>query len=110
MTVAQLKAWQGAFTGVELLTLSACETGVGDGRELESFGEIAQRQGAKAVIATLLRVPDQSAAVLMPRFYQLRATMSKAEALRQAQLEILQSEQFKHPAFWSPYILFGNFQ
>ncbi|MBL8204293.1 MAG: CHAT domain-containing protein [Blastocatellia bacterium] len=110
LTVAQLKAWQGAFTGVELLTLSACETGVGDGRELESFGEIAQRQGAKAVIATLLRVPDQSAAVLMPRFYQLRATMSKAEALRQAQLEILQSEQFKHPAFWSPYILFGNFQ
>lgn len=110
LTVAQLKAWQGAFTGVELLTLSACETGVGDGRELESFGEIAQRQGAKAVIATLLRVPDQSAAVLMPRFYQLRATMSKAEALRQAQLEILQSEQFKHPVFWASYILFGNFQ
>jgi CHAT domain-containing protein len=110
LTLAQLKQWQGAFAGVELLTLSACETGVGDGREIESFGELAQRQGAKAVLATLLQVSDQSTALLMRQFYRNRARMSKADALRQAQLELLRSNQFKHPAYWSPFVLIGNYQ
>lgn len=110
LTLAQLKQWRRAFADVEILTLSACETGVGDGREIESFGELAQRQGAKAVVATLLQVPDQSTALLMQQFYRNRATMPKAEALRQAQLELLRRSQFKHPAYWSPFVLMGNFQ
>ena len=105
LTLAQLKQWPRAFAGVALLTLSACETGVGDGREIESFGELAQRQGAGAVLATLLRVPDQSTARLMPQFYRQQATLSNAEALRQAQLDLLRSPQFKHPFYWAPFLL-----
>ncbi len=87
------------FTGVELLTLSACETGVGEtganGKEVEGFGALAQERGAKAVMATLWPVADDSTRELMVRFYRLyqnvkgNTGLSKAEALRQAQLELL---------------------
>lgn len=115
LTLAEIKTWPGLFNGVDLLTLSACDTGVGgdghDGREVESFGEIAQRKGAKAVVATLWQVSDRSTAALMQKFYRLRETTpgaTKAEALRQAQLALLSGNQFRHPAFWSPFILIGN--
>ena len=84
------------FGGVDLLTLSACETAVGGGRddtgrEVDGLSFIAQRQGAKAVVATLWPVADASTALLMGHFYQLRESRSltKAEALRQAQLALL---------------------
>ncbi len=58
---------------IDLLTLSACNTGSGvkrgDGREIESFGALAQRYGAKSVIASLWPVADASTAVFMREFY-----------------------------------------
>lgn len=85
------------FRGVELLTLSACETAAGggadaNGREVEGLGVMAQQRGAKSVLATLWPVADSSTAILMQNFYRLRggaAKTSKAEALRQAQLALL---------------------
>ncbi len=84
------------FKGVELLTLSACQTAVGEtnatGREIESFGEIAQQNGAKAVLATLWSVADESTRILMSEFYRIRSEnpkMTKTEAMRQAQLKLL---------------------
>ena len=60
------------FNSVELLTLSACETALGDdsstlptGVEVEGLGAIAQQAGAKAVLATLWPVADASTAALM---------------------------------------------
>lgn len=91
-----IKAFQNIFGGVELLTLSACNTAMGgpdaDGREVEGFAIIAQRGGAKSVIATLWSVTDGSTALLMQEFYRLREAqpgMSKIEALRKAQLTLL---------------------
>ncbi|MCA3218712.1 MAG: CHAT domain-containing protein, partial [Burkholderiales bacterium] len=85
------------FTGVELLALSACDTAVGggyneDGIEVEGLGVLAQRQGAQAVLASLWPVADESTAVLMPSFYGLRTRndITMAEALRQAQLRLLE--------------------
>jgi CHAT domain-containing protein len=85
-----------SFSGVDLLTLSACDTAMGgkgaDGREVESFAELAQRQGAGAVMATLWPVADASTPLLMSGFYRQREQQggrSKAEALRQAQLALL---------------------
>jgi tetratricopeptide (TPR) repeat protein len=81
--------------GVELLTLSACNTGVdesSEGREVENFGLIAQGRGAKAVIATLWEVADDSTRALMREFYRIHSTtpgIDKAEALRRAQLSLL---------------------
>jgi CHAT domain-containing protein len=92
-----------AFTGVELLTLSSCNTGVNwndagygsNGNEVENFGLIAQNRGAKAVIATLWSVADDSTSVLMREFYRIRSTTSgitKAEALQRAQLALLHGD------------------
>lgn len=82
------------FRNVALLTLSACETGVsvGDGGEVEGLGFIAQKKGAKAILATLWKVADCSTAAWMKEFYQRRKenpSMSKAEALRLTQQAML---------------------
>jgi CHAT domain-containing protein/Tfp pilus assembly protein PilF len=99
LSLAQLKSAQNLFGGVELLTLSACDTASGgagaDGKEVEGFGVLAQRQGAKAVMATLWPVADASTRLLMQEFYSLRdarAGTLKAEALRRAQLALLRGE------------------
>jgi CHAT domain-containing protein len=91
LSMADLKTSANLFGGVQLLTLSACNTGVGDGTEVEGFGTLAQRQGAKAVVASLWPVADVSTSVLMQAFYRIRETSGKTklEALREAQLELL---------------------
>ena len=102
LTVAEIRKL--SFEGVDLMTLSACDTAMGDtnedGIEVESFGVLAQRQGAEAVMATLWPVADLSTPLLMHEFYRQREThpgMSKTEALRQAQLALINgsSEQSK---------------
>jgi CHAT domain-containing protein len=59
---------------------------------VESFGVLAQKKGAEAVVATLWPVADGSTPLLMRVFYQVRQSqpgVAKAEALRQAQLALL---------------------
>ncbi len=105
------------FGAVDLLTLSACETGLGGGRdekgrEIEGFGVIAQQKGAKAVIATLWPVEDKSTSLLMTSLYRNRKTLglTKIEALRQAQLSLQQQARYAHPYYWAPFILMGNWK
>ena len=95
-SLAELNSTRNLFANVQLLTLSACNTGVGDvpgeGKEVEGFGVMAQRQGAKAVIASLWPVADSSTSLLMREFYRIRESepgMTKAEALGRAQLALL---------------------
>jgi CHAT domain-containing protein/tetratricopeptide (TPR) repeat protein len=96
VSLAEVKTWPTVFGGVELLTLSACHTATGgteaDGKEVEGLAVLAQRQGAKAVVATLWPVADESTQKVMQTFYRLRDSrpeLSKAEALRQAQVQLL---------------------
>ncbi|MEG3180180.1 CHAT domain-containing protein [Sphingomonas sp. LT1P40] len=88
----------GRFTAidVDLLALSACQTGVPqidqNGAEIDSsLAEMAQKAGASAVLASLWSVADESTAVLMQRFYAIQAkgATSKAEGLRQAQVALM---------------------
>lgn len=76
LTLAQIKKLPNLVGGVQVLTLSACNTGVGDnagdGKEVEGFGVLAQRQGAKAVIASLWPVADASTSRLKRDFYRIR--------------------------------------
>ena len=89
---------------VELLTLSACETGLGGdalqiagktevtGAEVGSLGEVAQLQGAEAVIVSLWSVADSSTSLLMRDFYarwQAHPEAGKGVALRDAQRALL---------------------
>jgi CHAT domain-containing protein len=128
------------FNGVSLLTLSACSTAMGggvdaDGREIDGFAAIANRKGAKSIMASLWPVADHSTSILMKRFYANISTskLGKAESLRQAQLDLLygraslyenifpsQSIPIKktfealtlkphsHPFYWAPFILMAN--
>ncbi|MGI9067072.1 MAG: CHAT domain-containing protein, partial [Pyrinomonadaceae bacterium] len=99
LSLAQIKSLPNVFGGVELLTLSACNTATGgtgaNGKEVEGFGVLAQRQGAKAVVASLWPVADRSTKSLMQEFYRLREArggQTKAAALREAQLKLLRGE------------------
>lgn len=96
LSLDELKGRGRVFEGVELLTLSACNTAAqrpdADGREIDGFAELAQRLGAGAVMATLWPVSDNSTPHLMSGFYRLRQHthgITKAEALRRAQLSLL---------------------
>ncbi|MEO6393109.1 MAG: CHAT domain-containing protein [Pyrinomonadaceae bacterium] len=104
------------FDGVELLTLSACQTAVvesdGTGKEVEGFGYVAQRNGAQAILASLWKVNDESTSQLMANFYQIRETdgLTKAEALQRSQVRLLQSKTFSHPFYWSAFVIIGNWR
>ena len=100
LTLAEIREDPGfTFADTELLTLSACDTAVGgaegDGREVDGLGILAQQKGAKAVVASLWGVYDASTGLLMQEFYKKWTThpnMSKAEALRQAQVALLRGK------------------
>jgi CHAT domain-containing protein len=95
---------------IELLVLSACQTAAGDRRAALGLAGVAVRSGASSTLATLWAVDDQSTSALMVNFYQelARSGTTKAEALRQSQLQLLQRPEFRHPFFWAPYVLVGN--
>jgi CHAT domain-containing protein len=96
---------------IELLVLSACETAKGDSRAALGIAGVAMRAGARSTLATLWSVNDAATATLMVRFYQELAneTITKAEALRRAQLSILQNLKYRQqPYYWAPFVLVGN--
>jgi CHAT domain-containing protein len=87
------------FRNVDLLTLSACQTAIaagdGSGREVESLGMLAQKKGARAVLATLWKVADDPTAAFMSEFYRLKNSdprLSKSEAIRLTQLAMIQGK------------------
>ncbi len=95
---------------VELLTLSACQTAAGDDRAALGLAGVAVKAGARSALATLWPVNDPASAQLVSEFYgQLRnPAMSKAKALQQAQLSLLKDVRYRHPAYWSAFLLIGN--
>ena len=95
---------------IELLVLSACETATGDKQAALGLAGIAVRAGARSTLASLWTVGDEATAELMTNFYrELKdSNITKAEAIRRAQQEVLQNEAFSHPYYWSAFILLGN--
>ncbi|MEL6930540.1 MAG: CHAT domain-containing protein, partial [Cyanobacteria bacterium J06600_6] len=97
---------------IKLLVLSACDTAAGDRRATLGLAGIAVRSGALSTLATLWQINDESTTELMKHFYQHWENHSKAEALRLAQLEIYRQKDrdWQVPAFWSAYVIIGNWQ
>lgn len=96
---------------VELLVLSACETAAGDDRAALGLAGIAVRAGARSTLASLWQVDDVATSQLMTQFYTVLTTdrVTKAAALRSAQLAILADPRYRrHPYFWAPFVLVGN--
>lgn len=96
---------------IELLVLSACQTATGDKKATLGLAGFAVRSGARSTLATLWQVNDESTAILMIGFYKKLSQnpgISKAKALRIAQLELLHKPQYQHPFYWAPFVLVGN--
>ncbi|MEX0269165.1 CHAT domain-containing protein [Leptolyngbyaceae cyanobacterium UHCC 1019] len=117
LTIPEIKTLQD-LSNIHLVVLSACETALGgdqDGIEISGLSSYFLSNGAKAVIASLWSVDDKSTSELMYEFYRTLATstaqktMTKAEALRQAQLSLIrEGGSFALPYYWAPFILIGN--
>ena len=101
---------QSEIPPIELLVFSACQTATGDKRAALGLAGVAVRSGARSTLATLWSVKDESTAELMADFYRefSLGQMNKAEALRRAQVALLQQPQYQHPFYWAPFILVGN--
>ncbi|OKH15418.1 hypothetical protein NIES592_04770 [Fischerella major NIES-592] len=132
VTLKDIATW--SLPRVDLVVLSACETGLGgklgNGEEILGFGYQMQKTGARSAIASLWAVDDGGTQALMSAFYALLPSrkLTKAEVLRQAQIALItgsspQLDQqqgridsipkstvvsLSHPYYWAPFILIGN--
>ncbi len=103
-----------------LVTLSACETGLArgtkggfpQGDDLVGLSRAFIHAGAPSVVASLWKVSDESTVAMMRSFYRNLQTMPKAEALQHAQLGLAKSDAMasSHPYFWAPFILVGDWK
>ena len=95
---------------MQLLVLSACQTAAGDKRAALGLAGAAIRAGAGSTVASLWQIDDESTAMFIGVFYRelKNANISKAEALRRAQLQLLKHPNYNAPSFWSTYVLVGN--
>jgi CHAT domain-containing protein/Tfp pilus assembly protein PilF len=100
---------------VDLVVLSACETGLG--KEINGEGLIGLTRGfmyagAPRVVASLWKVDDLATADLMGRFYKamLKGGIRPAAALRQAQLEMWKDKRWTDPYYWAAFTLQGEWK
>jgi len=100
---------------VELVVLSACETGLG--KEISGEGLIGLTRGfmyagASRVVASLWSVDDVATAELMSRFYKamLKEGLTPAEALRKAQMQMWRQKRWKHPYYWGAFEMQGEWK
>ncbi len=95
---------------VELLTLSACQTAVGDERAALGLAGVAVKGGARSALASLWFINDKASSMLVTAFYRelRKGSFSKAKALQKAQLTLLKDRRNRHPAYWAAFLLIGN--
>jgi CHAT domain-containing protein len=111
LTLDALSAFD--FTRLSLVTLSACQTGLGgasgdDGREVEGLSSLVQRRGAQRVVASLWRVEDASTAALMRELYaSIAAGSSAATALQHAARALRADARYRHPYYWAGFVVAG---
>jgi CHAT domain-containing protein len=113
ITITQLESDIRRFSGgsepVELLALTACQTGIGDDRATLGMAGMTVQAGVRSALASLWYVDDAFTQELITKFYDnLRSQMSKAEALQEAQKALINQNKKIHPAQWAPFILIGN--
>jgi len=96
---------------VELLTLSACKTAVGNDKAALGLAGVALKAGARSAIATLWFVDDEATSIVISEFYQQLlhgGGLSKAKSLQNAQKKLIVQDRYWHPGYWAPFLLIGN--
>ena len=96
----------------DLVTLSACQTGLGqfiEGEGIEGINRAFFFAGASSVLMSLWAVNDQASYQFMQRFYtHLRSSDSIVDALRQSKIEMINSEALSHPFYWAGFVVSGK--
>ena len=97
---------------LDLLTLSACQTAAGDARAALGLAGITVKAGTRSALASLWAIHDEATSLLMDEFYrQLKAPgTSKAAALQRAQQKLTGITRYRHPGYWSAFVLIGSWQ
>jgi CHAT domain-containing protein len=107
MEAASLDLW-----GTKLVVLSACDTGVGEVRNGDGVYGLRRAlvlAGAETQLMSLWPVSDASTSELMIGYYKaLQQGQGRSEALRQAQLQLLQKSDRQHPFYWASFIQSGE--
>lgn len=105
------------LSGIHLVTLSACETGIAEdrpGTELMSLGRFFSAAGVPSVVVSLWQVDDIATQELMVKFYRgldaEHGALDKAQALRDAQRTLLANPAMRHPFYWAGLILIGDWR
>ncbi len=101
--------------GTQLVVLSACETGVGaasDGEGVYGLRRAFAIAGAESQLMSLWQVDDYGTSELMQLYYKNLMTkgQGRSEALRNAQLELLNTGTYAHPYYWSAFIFSGDWR
>jgi len=94
-----------------LVVLSACNSALGEltsGNELMGLTRSFLYAGAPSIVASLWTVDDRSTSYLMQQFYRNLATMSKADALREAKLATM--KEYPDPFHWAAFCLQGDYR
>lgn len=97
----------------DLVTLSACRTGMGklvQGEGVLGLTRAFHYAGANSVVVSLWNVNDIATAELMKNFYRnLKRGLAKDHALRQAKLDLVKGKhrEWRHPYYWAPFVLVG---
>ena len=117
LTVREILGLSRYFKKTSLVTLSACETAVEEnpekaGMELITLSNAFKVAGVPSTIASLWEIADRSTALLMENFYKnlKGGSMNKIEALRQAQISMINHKRYSHPYYWAPFILIGDWR
>ena len=101
---------QTQLEALQLLVLSACQTAEGDKRAALGLAGVAIKAGARSTLASLWQIEDEPTAIFVGEFYRKLkdAKLSRAVALQQAQLKLLNHPNYKAPTHWAAYVLIGN--
>ena len=98
--------------GADLVSLSACQTGLGQfirGEGIEGLNRAFFYAGASSVLMSLWSINDQASSQLMERFYfHLLSSNSIMDALQKAKLEMIAFKPFSHPFYWAAFVITGD--
>jgi CHAT domain-containing protein len=98
--------------GTKLVTLSACDTGLGEVKNGEGVYGLRRAlvlAGAETLVMSLWPVSDYITRELMTNYYKnLKQGMGRGAALRQVQLEMLKHQDRQHPFYWASFIQSGE--
>ena len=101
-----------SLEGTQLVVLSACETGVGEvdvGEGVFGLRRALVLAGSRTQVMSLWKVDDTATKELMSAYYgRLKENGARSDSLREVQLEMLASERYSHPYYWSSFLMVND--